>query len=386
MAEKLRVLVLGAGFGGLELASRLSGEAADRVDVTVIDQNDGFVFGFSKLDRLFGRSETTWRTPYSALALPSVTFHQERILRIDPETKKVETTAGSYDADVIVIALGADLDVSATPGLSDGGHEFYSVAGTERAAGAVRDFERGHAVIAVAGTPYKCPPAPCEAALMLDDYLVERGRRSATEITVVSPLPAPVPPSPATSAAIHDEFAMRGITFRGGTRMTEVDPGRRTIRLDNGEELGFDLLLGVPRHRPPEVVAALPAGNDAWVHVDPFTLRTEFPDVYAVGDVADAPVPRAGVYAERAASVVAEQILSMLAGRGGTPPAGARAPFIAVGGGRVARVEVTFMTEPGAGPAVPSPVGRAGSGQGGVRPVENRALVRIDCPGQGWDS
>src|SRR3954469_23425395 len=119
MAKKLRVLVLGAGFGGLELASGLSGEAADRVDVTVIDQNDGFVFGFSKLDRLFGRSETTWRTPYISLALPSVTFRQERILRIDPETKKVETTAGTYDAAVIVVALGADLDVGATPGLAD---------------------------------------------------------------------------------------------------------------------------------------------------------------------------------------------------------------------------------------------------------------------------
>src|SRR3954451_3209617 len=358
MTNKLRVLVLGAGFGGLEVASRLSAEAAERIDVTVIDQSDGFVFGFSKLDTLFGRNATTWRTPYRDLAQPSVTFHQERIVRIDPETKKVETTGGSYDADVIVVALGADLDVAATPGLSDGGCEFYSVAGAERAAEVVRDFEQGHAVIAVAGTPYKCPPAPCEAALMLDDYLVERGRRSATRITVVSPLPAPVPPSPATSAALHDEFAMRGITFRGGTRMTEVDAIRRTIRLDNGEELGFDLLLGVPRHRPPEVVATLPAGNDAWVHVDSFTLRTEFPDVYAVGDVADAPVPRAGVYAERAASVVAEQILSMLDGRAVTPYDGYGACYIEFGGGRVARVEVTFMTEQGVqgGPFTPPSV------------------------------
>src|SRR3954470_16248240 len=355
MAKKLRVLVLGAGFGGLEVASRLSTEAADRVDVTVIDQSDSFVFGFSKLDTLFGRSKTTWRTPYKNLKLPSVTFRQERIQRIDPDTKKVETSDGTYDADVIVVALGADLDVDATPGLAIAGHEFYSVAGAERAAQAISDFDHGHAVIAVAGTPYKCPPAPCEAALMLDDYLVERARRSATEITVVSPLPAPVPPSPATSAAIHDEFGVRGITFRGGTRMTEVDPGRRTIRLDNGEDLGFDLLLGVPRHRPPEVVATLPAGNDAWVHVDPFTLRTEFPDVYAVGDVADAPVPRAGVYAERAASVVAEQILSMLDGRAVTPYDGYGACYIEFGGGRVARVEVTFMTEKGVqgGPFTP---------------------------------
>jgi len=355
MTRKLRVLVLGAGFGGLEVASRLSAEAADQVDVTVIDQSDAFVFGFSKLDTLFGRSDTTWRTPYRALDLPSVTFRQERITRIDPETKKVETTGGSYDADVVVIGLGADLDVAATPGLAEGGHEFYSVAGTERAAAAVRDFESGHAVVAVAGTPYKCPPAPCEAALMLDDYLVQRGRRSGTQITVVSPLPAPVPPSPATSAAIHDAFAMRGITFRSNVRMTEVDAGSRKLRLDNGEELDYDLLLGVPRHCPPPVVATLPAGDDGWVHVDPFTLRTDYPDVYAVGDVADAPVPRAGVFAERAAGVVAEQILSGLDGRDVTPYDGYGNCYIEFGGGAVARVEVTFLTADGVqgGPFTP---------------------------------
>lgn len=347
MAKKLQVLVLGAGFGGLEVASRLSAEAADRVDVTVIDQSDAFVFGFSKLETLFGRSDTTWRTPYSALDLPSVTFRQERITRIDPESKKVETSGGSYVADVIVIALGADLNIAATPGLAESGHEFYSVAGAERAAAAVRDFGAGHAVVAVAGTPYKCPPAPCEAALMLDDYLVQRGRRAETHITVVSPLPAPVPPSPETSAAIHDAFAMRGITFRASARMTEVDGDRRKVRLENGEELDYDLLLGVPRHCPPPVVATLPAGTDGWVHVDPFTLRTAHPDVYAVGDVADAPVPRAGVFAERAAAVVAEQILSGLDGRDVVPYDGYGACYIEFGGGPVARVEVTFMTADG---------------------------------------
>src|SRR4051794_7201134 len=310
MASRLRVLVLGAGFGGLEVAARLSDEAADRVDVTVIDQSESFVFGFSKLDVLFGRSRTTWHTYYRDLDRPSVSFRQERILRIDPEAKKVETTGGSYDGDVVVVALGADLDVGATPGLARAGHEFYSVAGAERAAAAVRDFAGGHAVVAVAGTPYKCPPAPCETALMLHDHLRERGQLAATDITVVSPLPSPVPPSAVTSAALYDAFAERGITFRAATRMTSVDAGRRTVRLDDGSDLPYDLLLGVPRHRAPEVVDCLPAGGDGWVHVDPYTLRTPFPDVYAVGDVADAPVPRAGVFAERAAAVVAEQILA----------------------------------------------------------------------------
>ena len=355
MAGKLRVLVLGAGFGGLEVASRLSAEAADRVDVTLIDQSDSFVFGYAKLDRLFGRVATTWRTYYRDLARPSVAFRQERILRIDPVAKTVETSGGTYEGDVIVVALGADLDVAATPGLAEGGHEFYSVAGAERAADAVRDFAGGHAVVAVAGTPYKCPPAPSETALMLDDLLRSTGRRDSAEITVVSPLPSPVPPSPATSAALQDAFAERGITFRPATRMTSVDPSRRTVQLDDGDELPYDLLLGVPRHRAPEVVASLPTGNDGWVHVDPYTLLTAYDDVFAIGDVADAPVPRAGVFAERAAIVVAEQILSMVDGREVTPYDGYGNCYIEFGGGTVARVEVTFLTSQGVqgGPFTP---------------------------------
>ena len=347
MASKLRVLVLGAGFGGLEVASRLSAAAADRVDVTLIDQSDSFVFGFAKLDVLFGRVDTTWRTFYRDLNLPSVRFRKARILRIDPEAKRVQTDGGSFDADVIVVALGADLDVAATPGLAEGGHEFYSVAGAERAASAVRDFTGGHAVVAVAGTPYKCPPAPCEVALMLDDFLTAAGRRGSAAITVVSPLPAPVPPSPATSEALLAAFAERGITFRPSTRMSSVDPATRTIQLDDGDELPYELLLGVPRHRPPAVVSTLQSGTDGWVHVDPYTLRTPFDGVFAVGDVADAPVPRAGVFAERAGAVVAEEILAMLDGRDVEPYDGYGNCYIEFGGGTVARVEVTFITASG---------------------------------------
>ena len=128
---KLKVLVLGAGFGGLEVAARLSDAAPDRIDVTLIDQSDCFVFGYSKLDVMFGVTRETWRTYYRDLVRPSVTFRQERIVEIDPATKTVRTTEGSYNADVMVLALGADLDVAATPGLTDN-DEFYSVAGAER--------------------------------------------------------------------------------------------------------------------------------------------------------------------------------------------------------------------------------------------------------------
>ena len=343
---RLTVLVLGAGFGGLEVAARLSDQAADRVDVTVIDQSECFSFGFAKLDAMFGDGEPVVRTPYADLSRPAVTFRQERILAIDPASRVVDTSGGRYQADVLVVALGADLDVARTPGLSSD-DEYYSVAGAERAAVRIRDFERGHAVVAVAGTPYKCPPAPCETALMLHDYLVRHGRREATSISVISPFPIPVPPSAATSAALLDAFAEHDITFRANSRMAEVLPDRRCIVLHDGEEVGYDLLLAVPRHCPPAVVAGLPSGNDGWVQVDPRTLQTPFANVFAIGDVADAPVPRAGVYAERAAAVVAEQILSMLDGRTVEPYDGYGACFIEFGGGRVARVEVTFITEAG---------------------------------------
>jgi len=127
------VVILGAGFGGLELASRLSDSVADEVRVTLIDQNDGFTFGFSKLDILFGKAgASAVRLQYRDLAKPGVEFRQERVTAIDPAARRVTTDAGSYDADILVVALGAEYDLEATPGFAEGGLEYYSIAGAER--------------------------------------------------------------------------------------------------------------------------------------------------------------------------------------------------------------------------------------------------------------
>lgn len=344
---KLQVVILGAGFGGLELASRLSEAAADDVEVTLIDKSDAFVFGFAKLDVMFGRSTLPQvRVPYREIDKPGLTFRQELITSIDPVARRVTTDGGSYDADVLVVALGADLDPAATPGLLEGGYEFYSVPGAAALASVLPTFESGHAVIGVMGTPYKCPPAPCETAFMLHDYLAARGRRDV-DITVVSPLPTPVPPSPATSEAILSGFAQRGIRFLGGEVVTELDPAGHVVALRSGGRLDYDLFLGVPLHRAPRVVLDSGLADGGWVAVDAGTLATPFPGVYAIGDVANAPVPRAGVYAETAAKVVAEQILAQLHGGDVTAYDGYGACYIEFGGGEVAKVEVTFITESG---------------------------------------
>src|SRR5919197_6692158 len=158
-----RVVVLGAGFGGLELSTILSDELGDDIDVTLIDEADAFVFGFSKLDVMFGRTTPdAVRLAYRDIAKPGVCVARETITAIDPEARRVTTDAGVHEADVLVIALGADYDMDATPGLAEGGHEFYSVAGAARLAGIIPTFSHGHAVIGVCGAPFKCPPAPSE--------------------------------------------------------------------------------------------------------------------------------------------------------------------------------------------------------------------------------
>ncbi len=343
-----RVLILGAGFGGLEIATLLSEGSGGEIEVTLIDKGEGFVFGFSKLELMFGRARVEEvRMPYAGLDKPGVRWVRETVTAIDPEARRVTTDGGSYGGDAMVIALGADYDFDATPGLAEAGNEFYSVAGAERLAGILPTFARGRAMIGVCGAPFKCPPAPSECALLLDDELRARGVREQCEISFVLPFARPVPPSPETSAALEAEFAERGIELVAGRRVASLDGERGVAVLDDGAELPFDLFLGVPKHRAPDVVIASGIAEDGYVPVDPATLRTRFPGVYAVGDVATAGVPKAGVFAEGAGRIVAQALLAEL--RGAEPPdrhLGQGTCYIEFGHGRVASVDIDFLSGP----------------------------------------
>jgi sulfide:quinone oxidoreductase len=247
-----------------------------------------------------------------------------------------------------VIALGADYDASVTPGLRMGENEFYSVAGATHLRDVLPGFTAGHAVVGVCGAPYKCPPAPSECALMLHDDLVERGARRDCTITLVNPLPSPVPPSPDTSKALIAGFAERGIEYLPNRRIVSVDSARRVAALDDGRELPCDLFLGIPRHRSPQVAAAAGLTDDkGWVTVEPRTLETPHSGVYALGDLANTGAPKAGVFAEGTARTVAANLVSIF--RGQEPTAkypGAGSCYIEFGGNRVARVDVDFFSGP----------------------------------------
>jgi sulfide:quinone oxidoreductase len=199
----------------------------------------------------------------------------------------------------------------------------------------------------VTSAPFKCPPAPSEAALLLHDFLTMRRVREECEISLVMPFGVPIPPSPQSSQALLAAFAERGITFVPNKLVRALDPARHVAILDDESEMQYDLFLGVPKHRVPQVVQASGMTEDGWVPVNPKTLETRFPGVYAIGDVTSVGTPKAGVFAEGAARIVAASLIADIK-QGDRPPAyaGAGSCYVEFGAGRVGRVDVDFFSGP----------------------------------------
>ena len=342
------VLILGAGFAGLELATRLSETVSDAVHVTLLDRNDSFYFGFSKLEVLLGRqSPQAVKLPYRQIAKRGVEFRQEAVVEIDPVARRVATDVGSYDADFLVVAMGADYDIAATPGFAEGGYEYYTLAGAERLHRAISEFKGGRVLVSVLGQPFKCPPAPFEGSFLLDEYFTQRGIRDAVQMATTFPMQRPVPVTAEVSQLFRDALASRGIEELPQHLVTSIDPAERLARLATGEALPYDLFVGIPVHRAPDPLSASGLAVNGWVPVDQTNLRTSFPRVYALGDVCTGPrtVAKAGIFAESAALVVADDIAAEITGE--DPPApyeGAGICYAEFGGGLVSKVAVNFLS------------------------------------------
>jgi sulfide:quinone oxidoreductase len=344
---KRHVLILGAGFGGLELATRLSETVSDAVDVTLLDRNDSFFFGFSKLEVMLGRqSADDVRLPYRGIAKDGVEFRRETVVGIDPVALRVQTDVGTHDADFLVVAMGADYDIAATPGFEEGGHEYYSLAGAERLRDALVDFQGGRVLVSVLGQPFKCPPAPFEGSFLLHEHFTHRGIRDAVQMATTFPMQRPVPVTGPVSQMFRDGLAARGIEELPQHLVTSIDPAAQAAQLATGDALPYDLFVGIPVHRAPEPLTAAGLAVNGWVPVDQTNLRTQFPHVYALGDVCTGPrtVPKAGIFAEAAARVVADDIAAEVSG--GNPPApyeGSGVCYAEFGDGLVSKVEVNFL-------------------------------------------
>jgi sulfide:quinone oxidoreductase len=244
------------------------------------------------------------------------------------------------------VALGADYDMAATPGFEAGGYEYYSLAGAERLRDALADFDGGRVLVSILGQPFKCPPAPFEASFLLHEYFTQRGIRDSVQMSTTFPMQRPVPVTGEVSQMFRDGLAERGVEELPERLVTAIDPTTRTAQLASGETLPYDLFVGIPVHHAPNVLASSGLLVNGWVPVDQANLRTQFPGVYALGDVCTGPrtVPKAGIFAESAALVVADDIAAAISGAEPPPPfEGSGICYAEFGGGLVSKVEVNFL-------------------------------------------
>lgn len=350
------VLVLGGGVGGLVAANELRRRLDPRDRVVLVEREARHLFQPSLLWLMVGRRRREQiERPLRSLLARGVELIEAEVRTIDPQARQVETAAGVLSADALVVALGAELAPDAMAGYRDAALNFFSAEGAAACARALESFRGGRVAVAVSTLPYKCPAAPYEAALLLDDELRRRGLRDASEIDLFTPEPQPMPVAgPVMGAAVIGLLERKGIRFHPNSPIERVEPAPAELVLAGGTRAGFDLLAAVPPHRAPAAVRGSGIANEAgWIPVERSTLQTAHERVYAIGDVTTItltngkPLPRAGVFAHAQALVVAREIAATFAGR--PAPAGFDGMgfcWVEAGAGRAAFAVGDFYAEP----------------------------------------
>lgn len=346
-----RVLVLGGGFGGIATAHRLKQRLGDEVEVILVDRRPYFMVGFRKSWALVGESSLeAGQKPIDSLSRIGVDVRRATIEAIQPQDKSATVDGQQIQADALVVALGAELNPSAVPGFAEHAYNVYDPDDIPRAEKALNEFKGGRLVIGIFGAPYKCPPAPLEMALLIQEKFKKSGVQATIEVFTPQPVTLPIL-SQASCDAVDGRLAEQGIHTFGHHKALSIESGKVVFEKRSIE---FDLLLGIPPHKAPKVVRESGlTGESGWIEIDPRTCATSFAGVYAIGDSTQIvlankkTLPKAGLFAEMMGETVAERLADEFSGKVSTAEfSGEGGCFFEVGNGEAMMIKGNFLVEP----------------------------------------
>jgi sulfide:quinone oxidoreductase len=349
------VLILGGGSGGLATAGRLKELLGDKISITVIDKQRSFVMGFSLLRVMTGeKTEQEVIVPKEKVSQKGIKFINTEVNRIDVNNGIVRTDQGEFVYDYLVVALGAELAPEKIPGFESAFH-MYTLEDAKKLRDALSSFRGGSIRLVVSSTPFKCPPAPYEAAMLIDDHLRNKGLRDKSDIQIFTPEPQPMPiAGPEVGNMVVSMLNEKGIGFHSNTKVSLIDGSSKQIVFENGSREKYDLLIAIPPHTTPKVIRESGGLADAseWISVDPKNMQTKYDRVYAIGDVAAVKLPsgmmlpKAATFAFGQAEIVASNIASSVLGTEARNWDGFGECFIETGSGNAAYGSGSFYSSP----------------------------------------
>jgi sulfide:quinone oxidoreductase len=349
-----RILILGSGFGGLAAANELRKSLGADHRVIVVDRKKSFMMGLVKLWILEGsRGLEESHTPLEGLNSKGIEYINDEVTQIDIAQNRVQAKGhGWIGYDYMIVALGAELAPEKIPGFVGTGYNLYDAEQVPKLREKLLSLKRGKVAIAIMGMPYKCPPAPYEASLLIDNMLSIHGTRSNIEIDIYVPTPIALPVAgPQISANVVEIVSQRGMRFHPLHKLKSIINGK--LEFENGTKADYDVLIGIPPHRAPEIVRSAGLTEGDWVAIDRNTMKTRFKNVFAIGDVTEIKVgtmalPKAGIFAEEQAKVAARRIIDEISSRPSIATFSGRGYcFMDVGNRRAGYLEGDFFNPAG---------------------------------------